>query len=734
MNLLDLLPEEDHRQATEAKRIDDSNREGRRSALRYQADQRVYQKMLDSVSDWQPPALPDLSQFDEVILDLETTGLRWWAGDRMIGAGIWTPDGVSRYLPIRHKIGPNIPESQFFEWCRRELRGKKITNIRTKFDLHNFRVDGIDLEAQGCTFGDVAHYAALLDDHRSAFNQQDLALAYLAKPGLLTPEECKVKAAHGYELDPGRFAEYPAGLVAPRAMGDVRIVAMLREAMWPLMTEQNLHRVREVEEQIIPVVVEMEHNGCPIDQETLHRWRREVEAEIKETIVRVERAVGIRIDRVTRDVMQRIFQLVHVPVPTETVVDKNAPSGTREKATFADKRLKDIDNEVVQDLRKIAQLDSLDSKFLHKYERSTERDGILRFELHQLPYERDKKDDGSEAGGGGAVSGRFSSAAMTYYDADGVEKSDGANVQQVFAVKNQQKERPFTAKYLVRKLHVPAPGKVWMAADASQIEYRFFAHFSNAKTIIAAYKDDLQWALTGEIDPATGKQRGTDFHQLVQTLIKDYMGIELHREATKRVNFAQVYGAGVRKMAAQLGVPADQIPGFDEDLDSGGPEFQKIVKLSNTYHEMFPEVRPTLRLASHLAMPGHNDRCFNRSGGLRGDCKLFTTQGYPHRGFVRTILGRLARFGKTDRHYSAFNRADQGSAADWNKLTMIAVHNERHRLGLTPRMSVHDEMDCDLHDAGMLPEIRKVFNRQHIALRVPITWEVGTGPNWAEAK
>jgi hypothetical protein len=31
--------------------------------------------MLDSVKDWQPPDLPVLTAFDEIIIDLETTGL-----------------------------------------------------------------------------------------------------------------------------------------------------------------------------------------------------------------------------------------------------------------------------------------------------------------------------------------------------------------------------------------------------------------------------------------------------------------------------------------------------------------------------------------------------------------------------------------------------------------------------------------------------------------------------------
>jgi hypothetical protein len=78
----------------------------------------------------------------------------------------------------------------------------------------------VDLEAQGCTFGDVAHYAALLDDHRRLFNQEDLALEFLAAPGIIPIEDCKVKSANGYDARPDAVRQLPSrprGRSAPRA-------------------------------------------------------------------------------------------------------------------------------------------------------------------------------------------------------------------------------------------------------------------------------------------------------------------------------------------------------------------------------------------------------------------------------------------------------------------------------------------------------------------------------------
>lgn len=687
---------------------------GKAEYLQIQHEETV-RRMHASVADWKLPELPDLSQFrgEGVIIDLETNGLRWWAGDRLIGAGIRTPDGRRRYLPIRHKVGPNFSEDQFFRWARTELRDIKITNIRTKFDIHMFKADGIDLEAQGCSFADVAHYAALLDDHRRLFNQEDLAEAYLTGKTQPPGFEGKVKEVLGYTLDPTKFAEYPAGLVAPRAESDVEVVHLLKRVMWPMLTEQDLHRVREIEEQIIPVVVEMEHNGALLDVETLNRWCKETATILDDTMWEIKRRTGMTMTSPTN--RTEVFQLLkrlglEIPLDPETG-----------KPSLADDLLKPIQNEVVQLLRKATAFQSLRNKALVKYQKSVAGDGILRYELHQLPYQDD------EEGYGGAVSGRFSSAAPS--------RTEGANIQQVFGVGTQEEWTEidgqkqaigFTKDFIIKKLFIPDRrthrSAVWFKADASQFQFRLFAHYANAPMLIEAYKDDIRKALAGE--------ELADFHKVVGELIKQYAKKDLSRTHVKNVNFAQVFNAGIRKMASQLGVPADQIPSREEKITTGGPLFQEVVKLSETYHTMFPEVKPLLALTGHLAMPDHQ----------RGDyacgrvCRAFSRQGYPHRGFVKTFLGRRARFGPRDRHYSALNRIIQGTEGDVNKRIMIEVHKRREELGLTERFTVHDELDTDLHDPSSREKLVEVLNTQYYDFRVPILWESKIGPSWAETK
>lgn len=684
MSLLDLLPDSEGQSALANRQSYKERLDAERRELRDRPQARLTAKMYESVADWRPPELPQLDGVSEVFLDLETTGLRWWERDRMIGAGLHLPGRGSMYLPIRHRVGPNIPESQFFEWCRRELRDKRIVNIRTKFDSHMFRMDGIDLEAQNNTFGDVAHYAALLDDHRRLFNQADLVKEFL-------PGEAKVTSAEGYELDPARFADYPAGLVAHRAEGDVHQVFLLQQAMWPELTKQDLHRVRIVEDGIIPVVVEMEHNGAPIDVEMLNRWCIDSEQDIVRILRELEVQHQVHFESPgDREAIARLFHRIGIEHPVD------AETG---KPTIADDALAAVDHPSIFLLREAMALASLRSKFLLKYQRSLDSHGILRYELHQLPYQDEER-------GGGAVSGRFSSAAAQYYDENGTRQYAGGNIQQVYGVKSQHNPKKSfnpTKNYIVRKLFKPDtrsnPDAKWFCADMRQIEYRRFVHYSEADRLIDSYKQDPL----------------TDYHVLVHGLVLQLTGKDFERTHVKNLNFMSLYGAGLLKVAFSVGEITEHQWMELRDIQqhkgpkvaAADPRVAKTKQLYDTYHGMFPEVRKLLNLASTLA---------------------------EQRGYVKTILGRRARFHKGDRLYSALNRVIQGTAADDNKVALIDVHKRRHELGFLPRFTVHDELNGDLQGDNLLPRMAEFLNEQRLESKVPILWDSHCGASWAEAK
>jgi len=390
-----------------------------------------------------------------------------------------------------------------------------------------------------------------------------------------------------------------------------------------------------------------------------------------------------------------MFEALQLTLPRDP--ETNEPS-------FADDLLATYDHPVILLVRRAIALASVRSKFLLKYQRSVAGNGILRYELHQLPFEREKQGD-IGSGGGGAVSGRFSSAAMQYYD-DGKQVKDGGNILQVFGVKSQyDPKRTFnpTEEFIVRKLFVPDhqanPGAGWFTADMRQIEFRRFVHYSESETLINSYRKDPL----------------TDYHVLVHGLIEKLTGKDFERTYVKNFNFASMYGAGLLKMALMVNeineAVLHELRGVQQRSGNkvaiNDPRVTRTKALYTTYHTMFPQVKQLLDLASKTA---------------------------ETRGYVHTILGRRARFREGDRMYSALNRVIQGTAADDNKVALIDVYRSRKELGFIPRFTVHDELCGDLVDPSSLPSMADFLNKQRLECAVPILWAANVGPSWAESK
>jgi DNA polymerase-1 len=648
--------------------------------------------------DYAPDPPPELLGERRICLDAETDGLQWWNGSRPVGwAWLLPASGRKGYLSFGHKGGGNsCDEATALRWARHELKGVHVDNINTKFDMHISREWGADLVQQDCTFGDVAHRAALLDDHRFRFNLDQIAHDFLG------PERSKLKL----ELtDKGRLHELPAWTVAPYAIEDVTLVHDLINHTQPEIVKQHLERVLHLEEEVIPVVVEMEKNGCYLDVDLLDQWTAGARLEYNDAMYRIFRAVGFHISSPdsNKDIA-KLFNSLGIPITAFTgSFDKHG----NPKPSFTKDVLSRIDHPVIKDLIYAGELADLDSKYLGKYSKTVRRsDGWIRFNLHQLRVGKDEHDKK------GTVSGRFSSAGDDY---------GGFNVQQVVSPKKQA-DKHWCEKYIVRNLFKPAPGKTWLAVDADQIEYRIFAHFSNSAEILGKYHEDIS-----HLSPAEARRLKlgiyTDYHDIAQEVLKRGKP-DIKRKHTKITNFCKLFGAAEIKFAltlemiseAQAAVLYDKYTpgkwararwGERQEAIRAEPCLQEALSVYDTYDRMFPDAKATLDLAKETAR---------------------------NRGYVFTILGRRARFPGKQRTHSSLNRIVQGTAADINKRVMVEIYKRRVELGLTLRMTVHDELDADLDDPGMLPEIDRAFNMQYIPLKVPILWSAEIGPSWGEAK
>jgi len=641
-----------------------------RQTARKSAQQEYRERQLASLptpADYRPDPPPELRGETRIILNAETDGLEWWGAHRPIGWSWCLPEsGRSGYLPMRHRPGGNLGVEQVHAFLR-DVRDMHVDNINTRFDIHMARADGVDLTEQGNTFGDVAHQAALLDDHRMRFKLDLLSLDILGW-NVETDGLGKIPPCITGEVE---FQFIHPSIVAPYAVRNVEQVRQLIEAFAPLIREENLEAVLDLEQQVIPIVVEMEKNGTLLDMDLLHEWQASATRDLEEKLWFIYKETGIQLESPDspKDLV-RLFEARGIPMTART---------EHGKPSFTDAVLKGIDDPCIAALRQAGQLADLKSKYLDKYAKAARSDGWLRFNMHQLRYGRSEDDKH------GTVSGRFSAAG---------DKFGGYNPQQVVAVEKQL-ERGWCPNYVVRKLFIPEKGKLWLAADMMQVEYRLFAHYANDPSINAAYAADPY----------------ADYHAVVMRLLHT-VAPYLNRKLVKNVNFAKIYGAGLIKFALMLGLITDaEFVMFSERMSQRDwsvldePTLAEAKKLNEDYNRMFPGVKPLLKKASEVA---------------------------KQRGYVMTLMGRRARL--TSRFYSSLNRIVQGGAADINKRVLIEVYKMRKALGLTIRLTVHDELCADLADRVTLPEVEWVLNTQYFDVRVPIFWDTKVGANWAACK
>jgi DNA polymerase-1 len=270
--------------------------------------------------------------------------------------------------------------------------------------------------------------------------------------------------------------------------------------------------------------------------------------------------------------------------------------------------------------------------------------------------------------------------ADDYGTVSGRFSSSKVNIQQVMRISSQRAAFGYAEDdeshddeiFIIRQLFIPARGK-HLCSDARQIEYRLAAHYAAPPKMLEAYRQDPL----------------TNYHKFVQKLVGQYrQGFSY--SSTKTLNFMKLYGGGKAHTAEMLGLPQAESDAFVD-----------------AYDRSFPEMKNLLQTAARLA---------------------------EQRGYVKTYLGRRARFKDHKRMHKALNRVIQGTAADVMKTKIVELHNERKATGFLMRFTVHDEVDGDAQDEGSTACVEAVLNRQSYEFNVPILWETGDGPNWAVAK
>ncbi len=240
----------------------------------------------------------------------------------------------------------------------------------------------------------------------------------------------------------------------------------------------------------------------------------------------------------------------------------------------------------------------------------------------------------------------------------------------------------------VRRAFRARDGYLLLVADYSQIELRVLAHISGDEALVDIFRHG------GDIHRSTA---ATVFG-VAPALVTDEQ-----RRASKTINFGIIYGMSAFGLARALGIARGEAQAF---IDA--------------YFERFPGVR-----------------AYTEQTLSSAEETLQVETLYGRVRYIPDIKSRNRAVRENARRM-AVNARIQGTAADLLKLAMIAVDRrlrselEAARLLLT----VHDELvlEAPSSDMDALASLVREEMEGVADLRVPLVVDVGTGPDWYDAK
>lgn len=618
---------------------------------------------------------PDIRNADIISIDCETydpdlkeKGIGATRDGYIVGVAVATRD-TAHYYPVRHAGGGNMDRKKVFDYLREMLTTPAPkTGANLQYDLSYLWSEGVQVEGP---FYDIQVAEPLLDENKGSYSLETISQGRLGV-GKDEDEMLHYIRTH-FNCKPGKEKENiwrcPAHVVASYAIEDVRLPIQILDQQLKELEQEDMMELWQLESDLLPILTRMHLNGVRVDAEYANRLRVEWMARIAELELLTK---GIN----ARSSKQMAEYLGEIGVAFPTTKKGNPSIRGKWLEANADK----ID--IAEPMIELKKLKHCCGTFIEGYILGCQVNGRVHGQFNQLK--------GDEYG---TVTGRLSGAKP--------------NLQNI---PNPEKDRYYSER--ARGMYLAEHGQQWLRYDFSQIEYRLLVHF--ASSLPGGVADVARQMY---IDNPM-----MDFHQACADLTG------LTRKQAKNINFGLVYGMGVAKLAASLGL----------SLTAAKEVFA-------SYHKKAPFAK-----------------AFMDAAGQRAQA----------RGFIRTIAGRKRRFeywestkfiAKEDKKdgeiyvlkdkqsaiekwgpvkrahtHAAANAVLQGSSADITKKAMV----EGKKQGIYdvigyPLVTVHDELGFSWDPGNKIHveaarEMKNIMEKAY-ELRVPVLVSSGTGKNWGTA-
>jgi DNA polymerase-1 len=585
--------------------------------------------------------LKKINAADLTAFDTETTSINYMEAE-LVGISLAVETGEAAYIPVAHDY-PGAPDQLNRDFVLNAMKDfledpeKPKVGHHLKYDAHILA--RYDIQLRGMAFDSMLE-SYVLNSVATRHDMDSVARHYL---NVDTIHYADVAGKGAKQLT---FNQVDLEQAAPYAAEDADITLKLHNKIWgELKKTPSLRTVYEdIEQPLVPVLLKMEECGVLLDRGMLKKQSGELAITMMTLEKEAHELAGGPFNLGSPKQLQEIlFGQLGLPVIRKT--PKGQPSTAED---VLQELAGDFDlPRVILQYRSVSKLKSTYTDKLPL--QVAEHTGRIHTSYHQAV----------------AATGRLSSTDPNLQNIP-IRTPEGRRIRQAF---------------------IPPEGKIFLAADYSQIELRIMAHLSGDEGLVKAFTEDL------DVHSATAAE--------VFGLDVDKVTVDQRRSA-KAINFGLMYGMSAFGLAKQLGI--------------GRGQAQEYVEL---YFDRYPGVRKFM-------------------DDIREQAR--------QTGFVETEFGRRLYLPEINdrnaqrRQYaerSAINAPMQGTAADIIKRAMITVHNwlSDDKVPARMIMQVHDELVLEVDEKSVDSVRAEVVKLMSAAadLSVPLKVDAGVGLNWDEA-
>ena len=493
-----------------------------------------------AATEWiEPEEYPDLRQYDEIAVDLETRDpdLKSKGSGSVIGNGEVVGIAVAVlgrkfYFPIAHKEGPNMDRKKTLEWFKDTMACDAIKIFHNAmYDVCWIRKLGIKING---LIVDTMIAASLVDENRFQYSLNALGWDYL---GHGKSEVALVQAAKSRGLDPkADMWQLPAMEVGTYAEKDAELTLELWQMMKKEIIHQDIESIFNLETDLFPCLVDMKFKGVRVDVERAHIMKGQLSKKEEMLLTEIKKETGLDCQIWAARSIAKIFDQLNLPY--ERTEKSQAPS-------FTKNFLQEHKHPLVTKIAKAREINKTHTTFI---------DTIIRYE-HKGRIHADINQIRSDQGG--TVTGRFSYS--------------NPNLQQLPA-------RNKDLGPMIRSLFLPDEGCTWGCFDYSQQEPRLVVHYASLYKFPSVY----------DVVDAYNNDSTADFHQTVADMA------QIPRSQAKTINLGLFYGMGKTKLQAELGVTKEKAEELFDQYHARVPFVKQITNAASNRAQERGQIRTLL--------------------------------------------------------------------------------------------------------------------------------------------